>query len=135
MLLEYYVIIINTSQQRIQKLGNKEANTHRIQWRIGGRGARGARGPNSFDFMQFSGKFGKIVCWRPPPPPGKLAPLEILDPPLESVSLSLTAIFFLSHFKGTFSSHFCNPVDPPLFLEVCKDACINVYFIYKTIML
>ena len=25
--------------------------------------------PNSFDFMQFSGKFGKIVCWRPPPPP------------------------------------------------------------------
>ena len=33
--------------------------------------------PNSFDFMQFSGKFGKIVCWRPPwgvgapPPPGK----------------------------------------------------------------
>ena len=22
--------------------------------------------PNSFDFMQFSGKFGKIVCWRPP---------------------------------------------------------------------
>ena len=34
--------------------------------------------PNSFDFMQFSGKFGKIVCWAPPlgrlappPPPGK----------------------------------------------------------------
>ena len=34
--------------------------------------------PNSFDFMQFSGKFGKIVCWcspwgvgDPPPPPGK----------------------------------------------------------------
>ena len=28
--------------------------------------------PNSFDFMQFSGKFGKIVSWRaPPPPPGK----------------------------------------------------------------
>ena len=23
--------------------------------------------PNSFDFIQFSGKFGKIVCWRPPP--------------------------------------------------------------------
>ena len=32
---------------------------------------RGARGPNSFNFMQFLGKFGKIVCWRPP---GKLAP-------------------------------------------------------------
>ena len=24
------------------------------------------RGPNSFNFMQFLGKFGKIVCWRPP---------------------------------------------------------------------
>ena len=24
------------------------------------------RGPNSFNFMQFLRKFGKIVCWRPP---------------------------------------------------------------------
>ena len=24
-------------------------------------------GPNSFNFMQFWGNFGKIVCWRPPP--------------------------------------------------------------------
>ena len=30
-------------------------------------------GPNSFNFMQFSGKYGKIVCWRPPSP-GQLAP-------------------------------------------------------------
>ena len=29
-------------------------------------------GPNSFNLMQFLGKFGKIVCWRPPP--GELAP-------------------------------------------------------------
>ena len=32
-----------------------------------GEGARGActpGGPNSFNFMQFLGKFGKIVCWR-----------------------------------------------------------------------
>ena len=37
------------------------------------RGARGTPppGPNSFNCMQFLGKFGKIVCWRPP---GKLAP-------------------------------------------------------------
>ena len=28
-------------------------------------------GPNSFNFMQFLGTFGKIVCWRPP---GELAP-------------------------------------------------------------
>ena len=33
----------------------------------GGAGARAPPGhPNSFNFMQFSGKFGKIVCWRPP---------------------------------------------------------------------
>ena len=24
--------------------------------------------PNSFNFMQFLGNFGKIVCWSPPPP-------------------------------------------------------------------
>ena len=38
-------------------------------------------GPNSFNFMQFLGKFGKIVCWLPP---GSWRPLlrEILDPPL-----------------------------------------------------
>ena len=34
--------------------------------------------------MQFSGKFGKIVCWRPPPPPGSWRPPpgKILYPPL-----------------------------------------------------
>ena len=39
------------------------------------RGAQGIcappGGPNSFNFMQFMGKFGKIICWRPP---GELAP-------------------------------------------------------------
>ena len=38
------------------------------------RGARGTcppGGQNSFNFMQFWGQFGKIVCWRPP---GELAP-------------------------------------------------------------
>ena len=28
-------------------------------------------GPNSFNFMQFLGKFDKLVCWHPP---GELAP-------------------------------------------------------------
>ena len=41
-------------------------------------------GPNSFNFMQFLGKFGKIVCWRPlegwRPNLG-----EILDSPLDQV--------------------------------------------------
>ena len=39
-------------------------------------GSKGVQGtctppgyPNSFDFMQFSGKFGKIICWRPHLPP------------------------------------------------------------------
>ena len=43
--------------------------------------ARPPGGPNSFNFMQFLGKFGKIVCWRPPE---SWRPLlgEILDPPL-----------------------------------------------------
>ena len=39
--------------------------------------ARPPGGPNSFKFMQFLGKFGKIVCWRP------LG--EILGPPLINV--------------------------------------------------
>ena len=50
----------------------------------GAKDARPPWGPNSFNFMQFLGKFGKIVCWRPP---GSWRPLlgEILDPPLSSV--------------------------------------------------
>ena len=40
-------------------------------------------GTNSFNFMQFLGKFGKIVCWRPPPPESWCPHHgEILDPPL-----------------------------------------------------
>ena len=63
-----------------------QGNSHQIRWFAnekpssfsgGFRGGAGARPPpskrpNSFNFMQFSGKFGKIVCWRPPP--GQLAP-------------------------------------------------------------
>ena len=33
------------------------------QWREGRAPSSG--GPNSFNFMQFLGKFGKIICWRP----------------------------------------------------------------------
>ena len=46
-----------------------------------------AGGPNSFNFMQFLRKFGKIICWRPPL--GSWRPLlgrEILDPPLQDFS-------------------------------------------------
>ena len=53
----------------------------------GSRGRRGCAppwGPTFFNFMQFSGNFDKIICWRPPPPGGVGAPLlgEILDLPL-----------------------------------------------------
>ena len=50
----------------------------------GRRGRTPPGGPNSFNFMQFLGNFGKIVCWRPP---GSWRPLlgEILDPPLNRV--------------------------------------------------
>ena len=55
-----------------------------IQWRIYivKFWTRPPGGPNSFNFMQFLEKFGKIVCWHPPP--GSWRPLlgEILDPPL-----------------------------------------------------
>ena len=48
------------------------------------------RGPNSFNFMQFLGEFGKIICCQPPPPPPESwCPHlgEILDPPLVSCSI------------------------------------------------
>ena len=51
---------------------------------------RGCKGcvpwhPNSFDHMQFSGNFGKIMCFCPPPF-GELVPHlgEILDPLLHT---------------------------------------------------
>ena len=36
--------------------------------------------PNSFNFMQFSGNFGKIVCWRPPPRGNPGSATELLPP-------------------------------------------------------
>ena len=55
-------------------------------------------GPNSFNFMQFLGKFGKIICWRPP---GSWRPLigEILDLSLEcnidSCSFTYVSVIYL----------------------------------------
>ena len=40
--------------------------------RGGARDAHPPGGPNSLNFNQLLGKFGKIICWRPPP--GELAP-------------------------------------------------------------
>ena len=48
-------------------------------------------GRNSFNFMQFLGNLGKIVCWHPP---GGLVPhlREILDPPLTVVNCTVSVI-------------------------------------------
>ena len=40
---------------------------------------------NFLNFMQFFGKSGKFVCWRPSPGGLRLLLREILDPPLLSV--------------------------------------------------
>ena len=45
---------------------------------------RAPGGPNSFNFMQFLGNFGKIVFWRPPPESWRTLLWEILDPPLRA---------------------------------------------------
>ena len=45
-------------------------------------------GPNSFNFMQFWGKFGKIICWRPPPLSGELVPPPRGNPGATSAKIS-----------------------------------------------
>ena len=48
---------------------------HRRRGGSGGyKGGAPSPDPNSFDFMQFLEKFGKIVCWRLPPPRGLALP-------------------------------------------------------------
>ena len=73
----------------------RSANAIGNQWRIYivKFWTRAPRGPNSFNFMQFLGKFGKIVCWRPPE---CWRPLlgEILDPPLAMVGLAPPTVVF-----------------------------------------
>ena len=72
------------------------------------RGAQGMCtpwGPNSFDFMQFLGKFGKIVCWRPP---GDLAPPPRGNPGSATVgvkkmlSTSILDGVYTMFWKGTY---------------------------------
>ena len=53
----------------------------------GARDARPPGVPNSFNFMQFSGTFGRMVCWRPPP--GELAPPPRGNPGSATASDSL----------------------------------------------
>ena len=50
-------------------------------------------GPNSFNFMQFLGKYGKIVCWRPP---GELAPPPRKNPGSATVIKKLPEMAILA---------------------------------------
>ena len=84
------------------------------KWRIQG-GAPNVRPPtaqNFLDFMQFLGKFDKIVCWRPP---GGRRPLlqGILDPPLNAdlclnsywIFVRCFVVYWVSH---TLDNSFCS---------------------------
>ena len=64
-----------------------------IQTKISGGSKGGAPGPNSFNFMQNLGKFGKIVCWGPPAP-GELAPPSWGNPGSATEDNSLTLAIF-----------------------------------------
>ena len=76
-----------------------------------------AGGPNSFNFMQFLGKFGKIVCWRPlegwRPQLG-----EILDPPLDTLE-NCMIILIRTWFR------FAKGVDLTIWFGVCFRAWMN----------
>ena len=64
-----------------------------------------------FNFMQFQGNFGKIVCWRPLE--GWRSHLgEILDPPLDSTLILPPMSMTLLPVLG--AHHFWVIVDPPL---------------------
>ena len=67
-------------------------------------GARGTSapppGPNSFNFMQFLEKFGKIVCWRPP---GELAPPPRGNPG-SATALAITSKIF-EYFNSLIWKH------------------------------
>ena len=51
-------------------------------------------GPNSFNSMQFLGKFGKIVCWRPPPQ-GNPGSATVEFSLIANNNLSITVIQYL----------------------------------------
>ena len=81
--------------------------------------------PNSFNFMQFLGNFGKIACWRP-----HLG--EILDPPLLCV-LTLTDCLKIRFFveivgylyNNTPSVLLSSPAQIKQLIEKCMLICFT----------
>ena len=53
-------------------------------------GGRRPCAAHSLNFMQFLGKFGKFVCWRPPP--GELAPPPRGNPGSATGSSAVTEV-------------------------------------------
>ena len=70
-----YILLFNgakSSSGTIENQTETETYTETSGRSKGGHEGRAPPGgPNSFNFMQFWGKYGKIVCWCPP---GELAP-------------------------------------------------------------
>ena len=78
-------------------------------------GSKGGGRPNSFNFMQFLGKYGKIVCWRPPgelaPPPrgnpGSATAIVVIGQCTQLVSLVIVpscGTIFLMNISGKFGN-------------------------------
>ena len=54
---------------------------------------------NFLDFMQFFGKFDKIICWRPPPEGWRPLLQGILDPPLPEQSKYILLPFAIFEWR------------------------------------
>ena len=74
-----------------------------LRWR--GREGRPSHGQNSFNFMQFLGKFAKIMCWRPLEN-WRSQLREILGPPMKVTKNSFFYKICSSlYFNDTLSYH------------------------------
>ena len=84
-------------------------------------------GSNSFNFMQFLGKYGKIVCWCPPPP-GELVPPPWGNPG-SATDLGHFLLDFFGHIwtQGTLR-HILGPI--LVIFEICHFLIIPGPFEY-----
>ena len=93
-------IVLSFTYSYIINMGINQHGFHSIGGSRGGREGRTPPPgrPNSFDFMQFSGKFGVFT----PPLEGSRPPLgKILDPPLHSHVYLQYSVKFLIYFNVT----------------------------------
>ena len=81
--------------------------------------ARPPGGPNSFNFMQFLGKFGKIVCWHPP---GELAPPPRGNP----ASATEVRLWKGIELRSILRAAFCTQPLPYHIRQILELSCIEV---------